>query len=77
MKSEFPGYALNSPTLINLEGDGGPLQIVVGTSGGHVYALNPDGSARSGFPVTTDSVHGQVQVASRCFQRHSFVVWVP
>ena len=64
VKSEFPGYALNSPTLMNLDGDGGPLQIIVGTSGGHVHVLNTDGSSRSGFPITTDSIHGQVRIIS-------------
>ena len=60
VKSSFPGFLLNSPTLIDLDGNGSNLEIIIGTSGGHIHVLNSDGSSRVGFPVTTDSVHGQV-----------------
>ena len=60
VKSAFPGFLLNSPTLIDLDGNGSDSEIVIGTSGGHVHVLNSDGTTRRGFPITTDSLHGQV-----------------
>ena len=59
-KSAFPGFLLNSPTLIDLDGNGSDLEIVIGTSGGHVHVLNADGAPRRGFPIITDSIQGQV-----------------
>jgi outer membrane protein assembly factor BamB len=55
-------YALSPPTLADLDGDG-MLEIVVGTSVGFVYALNPsDGSTMEHYPLQLGEVQAQVTV---------------
>ena len=60
VKAQYPGYLLFSPTVLDLDGDGGPLEIITGSSAGHLHVHNLDGSDRPGFPVVTDTLHGQV-----------------
>ncbi len=61
VNSEFPGYILNTPTVIDIDGDNSSLEIIIGTSGGNIHVINLDGSAREGYPIPTDSIHGQVE----------------
>ncbi|XP_013387693.1 protein DEFECTIVE IN EXINE FORMATION 1 [Lingula anatina] len=62
MYSEFPAYMLFSPTVLDLDSEGGKLEIVFGTSVGSLYALTHTGETRTGFPLTMDSIHGQITV---------------
>lgn len=60
--AEYPGYLLFPPTVADLDGSGGQLEVVVGTSAGQVHAFDIQGNEREGFPIPTDTVHGQVKV---------------
>ncbi|XP_078000278.1 uncharacterized protein LOC144452928 isoform X2 [Glandiceps talaboti] len=60
--SEFPAYALFSPTVVDLDSTGGMLEILLGTSSGHLYVFNSDGTIRPGFPVLLAPIHGQIAV---------------
>ncbi|XP_070578887.1 uncharacterized protein [Ptychodera flava] len=60
--SKFPAYALFTPTVVDLDSNNGPLEILLGTSSGHLYVLNSDGSIRNGFPKLVGPIHGQVTV---------------
>ncbi|XP_072032542.1 uncharacterized protein [Amphiura filiformis] len=58
----YPGYVLFTPTVVDLEGDGGPLEMIVGTSAGRLYVINHNGKIRQGFPVAIAPMHGQITV---------------
>lgn len=60
VKAEYPGYQLFSPTVLDLDGDDGPLEIITGSSAGHLHVYNSNGSIKPGFPIVTDTLHGQV-----------------
>ncbi|XP_033735102.1 protein DEFECTIVE IN EXINE FORMATION 1-like [Pecten maximus] len=61
--SVFPAYNLFSPTVADLDSEGGTLEIVMGTSAGRVYVFDHLGGTRKGWPMTVNSVHGQITVA--------------
>ena len=58
--SEYPGYVLFSPTVVDLDSSGSDLEIVLGTSAGQLHVINWAGGYKEGFPIPTDSVSGQV-----------------
>ena len=58
--SSFPAYVLFSPTVIDLDRDGGELDIVIGTSAGNLHVFNSNGQHRNGFPYSMGTIHGQV-----------------
>ncbi|KAK2150001.1 hypothetical protein LSH36_427g01033 [Paralvinella palmiformis] len=62
VKAEYPGYQLFSPTVLDLDGDDGPLEIITGSSAGHLHVYNSNGSIKPGFPIVTDTLHGQITV---------------
>ena len=57
---EFPGYVLFTPTVVDLDSQGGPLEIIAGTSAGNLHVLDHTGTPRTGFPVLLSTLHGQV-----------------
>ncbi|XP_021378708.1 protein DEFECTIVE IN EXINE FORMATION 1-like isoform X2 [Mizuhopecten yessoensis] len=61
--SVYPAYNLFSPTVADLDSEGGTLDIVMGTSAGRVYVFDHLGAARKGWPITVNSVHGQITVS--------------
>lgn len=61
--SVFPAYNLFTPSVADLDSEGGALEIVMGTSAGRVYVFDYKGGYRKGWPVTVNSVHGQITVA--------------
>ncbi|XP_060070559.1 uncharacterized protein LOC132550506 [Ylistrum balloti] len=61
--SVFPAYNLFSPTVADLDSEGGTLEVVLGTSAGRVYVFDHQGAMRKGWPITVNSVHGQITVA--------------
>ncbi|XP_076442977.1 uncharacterized protein LOC143281614 [Babylonia areolata] len=65
--SDFPAFNLFSPTVVDLDGDGSELEVVVGLSTGSVHAFTPSvfrqaGTQRPSFPLSFNTVHGQVTV---------------
>lgn len=56
----FPAYNIFSPTVIDLDVDGGQLEVIMGTSAGSLFIFNQDGSVRTGWPVSQNTIHGQV-----------------
>ena len=61
--SGFPAYVLFSPTVIDMDRNGGEMEIVVGTSAGNVHVIQIDNSVvrdRQGFPYSMGVIHGQV-----------------
>ena len=60
MTDIYPGYILFTPTVIDLDLDGGPLEIIIGTSAGRLYVMEHNGRIRKGFPVVIATIHGQV-----------------
>lgn len=63
MTASFPAYILFTPTVIDLDSNGGDLETITGTSSGKIYAINNGGQIRSGFPLSLNTVHGQLTVA--------------
>ncbi|KAL4234802.1 hypothetical protein ACF0H5_006444 [Mactra antiquata] len=66
MKSSgFPGYVLFSPTVIDMDRNGGYLEIIIGTSAGNVHVINVEDGVkdRPGFPYSMGIIHGQLTVA--------------
>ncbi|KAK3608630.1 hypothetical protein CHS0354_042629 [Potamilus streckersoni] len=61
--SSFPAYALFSPTVIDIDGDGSEMEIVIGTSAGSLHVIDTAGKQKPGFPVLKNTFHGQVTVA--------------
>ncbi|XP_038075414.1 protein DEFECTIVE IN EXINE FORMATION 1-like [Patiria miniata] len=59
---EFPGYVLFTPTIMDLDSKGGPLEIIVGTSAGNLHVLDHTGTPRTGFPLLLSTLHGQITV---------------
>ncbi|XP_022103687.1 protein DEFECTIVE IN EXINE FORMATION 1-like [Acanthaster planci] len=59
---EFPGYILFTPTVVDLDSEGGPLEIIVGTSAGNLHVLDHTGTPRTGFPLLLSTLHGQITV---------------
>ncbi|XP_006821870.1 uncharacterized protein LOC102805986, partial [Saccoglossus kowalevskii] len=57
--SEHAAYALFSPTLVDLDSEGGPLEIIVGILSGQLFVINNEGSIRPGFPKVFGPIHGQ------------------
>ncbi|XP_071948271.1 uncharacterized protein [Antedon mediterranea] len=60
--AEFPAYQLFTPTVIDLDGNSGSLEIVVCTSAGHLIVLDSNGKIRPGFPKSFGTIHGQITV---------------
>lgn len=56
----FPAYNIFSPTVIDLDVKGGQLEVIMGTSAGSLFVFNQDGSVRTGWPVSQNTIHGQV-----------------
>lgn len=59
----FPAYNIFSPTVIDLDVDGGQLEVIMGTSAGSLFVFNQDGSVRTGWPVSQNTIHGQITAA--------------
>jgi hypothetical protein len=62
VSATFPAYNIFSPTVIDLDGEGGQLEIILGTSAGSLFVFNHDGSERKGWPVNQNTIHGQVSL---------------
>ncbi|XP_033626702.1 protein DEFECTIVE IN EXINE FORMATION 1-like isoform X2 [Asterias rubens] len=62
MNDEFPAYVLFTPTVVDLDSEGGPLEIIVGTSTGNLHVLDHTGAPTPGFPLLLSTLHGQVTV---------------
>ncbi|XP_033095277.1 protein DEFECTIVE IN EXINE FORMATION 1-like [Anneissia japonica] len=62
VSAEFPAYQLFTPTVIDLDGNSGPLEIIVCTSAGRLIVLDCNGHLRTGFPKSFGTIHGQVTV---------------
>lgn len=60
--SGFPAYVLFSPTVIDMDRNGGHLEIVIGTSAGNVHVIETENGVkeRQGFPYGMGAIHGQV-----------------
>lgn len=62
--SEFPAFNLFSPTVINLDGDGGEMEVITALSTGNIHAFSPSSihvsGQRKGFPLSHNTIHGQV-----------------
>ena len=58
----FPAYNIFSPTVIDLDVVGGQLEVIMGTSAGSMFVFNHDGSVRKGWPVSQNTIHGQVRI---------------
>ncbi|XP_041353729.1 protein DEFECTIVE IN EXINE FORMATION 1-like isoform X2 [Gigantopelta aegis] len=63
LSSEFPAFLLFSPTVIDLDSNGGELEIIIGSSTGNLHILTHSGQLRAGFPKSLHSLQGQVSVA--------------
>ena len=63
MTASFPAYILFTPTVVDLDSNGGNLETITGTSSGKIYAIDTEGKIRSGFPLSLNTVHGQLTVA--------------
>ncbi|KAJ8308441.1 hypothetical protein KUTeg_013315 [Tegillarca granosa] len=63
VNSAFPAYNLFSPTVIDIDSLGGSMEIIMGTSAGNLYILDTNGNHRDGWPVSLNTLHGQVTVA--------------
>ncbi|XP_063426798.1 uncharacterized protein LOC134710372 [Mytilus trossulus] len=61
--AEFPAYNLFTPTVVDIQGDFSPLEIVLGTSAGNLYMLDHTGQVKDGWPKSSGSIHGQITVA--------------
>ncbi|XP_064622090.1 uncharacterized protein LOC135484491 [Lineus longissimus] len=61
--SEYPGYLLTTPTVVDLDGVGGPLEVVLGTSAGNLMVFDRNWKNRPGFPIAYDVLHSQISVA--------------
>nr|XP_022328926.1 protein DEFECTIVE IN EXINE FORMATION 1-like [Crassostrea virginica] len=59
----FPAYNIFSPTVIDLDVVGGQLEVIMGTSAGSMFVFNHDGSVRKGWPVSQNTIHGQITAA--------------
>lgn len=59
----FPAYNIFSPTVIDLDVSGGQLEVIMGTSAGSLFVFNQDGSVRTGWPVSQNTIHGQITAA--------------
>ena len=46
--------------MIDLDKDGGDLDIVIGTSTGNLYVFDGNGQHRKDFPYSMGTIHGQV-----------------
>ena len=51
-----------SPTVIDMDRNGGHLEIVLGTSAGNIHVIETEGELkdRKGFPYSMGIIHGQV-----------------
>ena len=62
--SEYPAFNLFSPTIIDLDGNGGEMEVVVALSTGNIHVFTPStfkqSGQRHGFPLSHNTVHGQV-----------------
>ncbi len=54
-------YVYSTPTVADLDSDG-KVEIIVGTSKGHIYVLSSTGEVREGFPVAMAEIQGQIAV---------------
>ncbi|XP_048732051.2 uncharacterized protein LOC125648988 isoform X2 [Ostrea edulis] len=63
VSATFPAYNIFSPTVIDLDAEGGQLEIIMGTSAGSLFIFNHDGSERKGWPVSQNTIHGQITAA--------------
>ena len=66
VNEEFPAYVLFTPTVVDLDSEGGPLEVIVGTSAGNLHVLDHTGSPRAGFPLLLTTLHGQVGLNTSC-----------
>ncbi|XP_072181524.1 uncharacterized protein [Diadema setosum] len=58
-----PAYLLHSPTVVDLDGNHDPPEVVMATASGLVVAVDVEGQTRSGFPVRLgEPVSGQISV---------------
>lgn len=64
LDAEYPGYVMFTPTVVDLDGNHGPLEVIVGSSAGQIHVIGTDGKNRDGWPVSRDRIHGQVSTAS-------------
>lgn len=60
VSSEYPGYVLSSPTVVDLDSDDSELEIVLGTSAGQLHVIQAWHGYREGFPIPMDALSGQV-----------------
>ncbi|KAK0053028.1 protein DEFECTIVE IN EXINE FORMATION 1 [Biomphalaria pfeifferi] len=61
--SESPVFNLFTPTVIDIDGNFGPPEIITGLSSGQLYVLSLEGSHRAGFPLTFANISGRVSAA--------------
>eukprot|EP00754_Rhynchopus_humris_P014422 Rhum_TRINITY_DN14386_c7_g1::Rhum_TRINITY_DN14386_c7_g1_i1::g.84049::m.84049 len=54
-----PAYIYSSPTVVDLDGSDSPLEIIVTTSQGFIYAFGHDGELRRNFPIVMADIQGQ------------------
>lgn len=66
MNSAFPAYNLFSTTVIDIDSTGGSMEIIMGTSAGNLYILDTNGNHRDGWPVSQNTLHGQVKYFLIC-----------
>lgn len=59
--SDFPGYLLSSPTVVDLDGSYGEPEVIIGSLSGRIHVYNKDGQYSHAFGLT-DSIHGQITV---------------
>ena len=45
---------------MDIDGDFGPMEIILGTSAGNLYILDHEGNVKDGWPKSSGSIHGQV-----------------
>ncbi|XP_028409907.1 protein DEFECTIVE IN EXINE FORMATION 1-like [Dendronephthya gigantea] len=59
--SSLPCYLLSSPVVVDLDGNHGSNEVVIGSSSGKVHVLNKDGGYPWSFHLS-DSIAGQIAV---------------
>ncbi|CAL1529969.1 unnamed protein product [Lymnaea stagnalis] len=62
--SEAPVFSLFTPTVLDLDGNFGPPEIVIGLTSGSLFVLSTEGEHRTGFPKTLKNISGTVAAAN-------------
>ncbi|BFZ24522.1 hypothetical protein BsWGS_27561 [Bradybaena similaris] len=61
--SQTPLFNLFSPTVVDLDGNFGDPEIIIGLSSGNLYIMSVGGIQRSGFPRNMGPISGRIAVA--------------